>query len=158
MTINHKAILFLSQVSGCFNCYNMRTFINYVVSIILVHSQVDDWQRKRRGNCQCVQYGVQGSTKRSHLLLWVVTLEVIFSISSNNCCLITLNTKRGYSQFYTSFLIGSSKAALDMLTKMMGLELGPHNVSECNKIDSCSLQTLIVSFVTRYVSMLSIQL
>lgn len=25
---------------------------------------------------------------------------------------------------------GSSKAALDMLTKVMGLELGPHNVSQ----------------------------
>ena len=29
----------------------------------------------------------------------------------------------------TTFIIGTAKAGLDMLTKMMGLELGPHKVS-----------------------------
>ena len=30
---------------------------------------------------------------------------------------------------FSSFSVGASKGGLDMLTKVMGLELGPHNVS-----------------------------
>ena len=40
-----------------------------------------------------------------------------------------INNFGTYLLWLPLFLIGSSKAALDMLTKVMGLELGQYNVS-----------------------------
>ena len=54
---------------------------------------------------------------------------IIIIINNNYLYWSCMNNFSTYLYVAATFLICSSKAALDMLTKVMGLELGQYNVS-----------------------------
>ena len=54
---------------------------------------------------------------------------IIIIINNNYLYWSCINNFGTYLLWLPLFLIGSSKAALNMLTKVMGLELGQYNVS-----------------------------